>query len=48
VIVFALTMISNRVEDGRDVDLASLFSTIAAHVEQMARDPQYQRSWLNA
>ena len=43
VIVFPLTMISKRVEDGRDVDVESIYRTVAAQVEKLENDPEYQR-----
>jgi hypothetical protein len=43
VIVFPLTMISKRVEDGREIDVSAIYRTIAAQVEQMKDDPEYKR-----
>jgi len=43
VIVFPLTMISKRVEDGREIDVAAIYRTVAAHVEEMKDDPEYKR-----
>jgi hypothetical protein len=43
VIVFPLTMISKRVEDGRDVDVIPLYRTVVAQVEKMKDDPEYKR-----
>jgi hypothetical protein len=43
VIVFPLTMISKRLEDGRDVDLIPLYRTIVAQVEKIKDDPEYKR-----
>jgi hypothetical protein len=43
IIVFPRTMISQRVEDGREVDAVSLFKTVAAQVEKIKDDPEYQR-----
>jgi hypothetical protein len=43
VIVFPMTMISKRVEDGRDVDLVPLYRTVAAQVEKMKDNPDYKR-----
>lgn len=43
VIVFPMTMISKRVEDGRDVDVVPLYRTVAAQVEKMKDDLKYQR-----
>src|SRR5262245_28987236 len=43
VVVFPLTMISKRVEDGRDVDVMSLYQTVVAHVEKLKNDAEYQR-----
>jgi hypothetical protein len=36
-------MISKRVEEGRDLDLRSLFSAICAQVERMRSDPEFRR-----
>lgn len=41
--VFPLTMICKRVEDGRDVDLIPLYRTVVAQVEKMKDDPEYKR-----
>jgi len=43
VIVFPLTMISKRVEDGRDVDVIPLFRTVAAQVEKIKDDLEHKR-----
>jgi len=43
VIVFPVTMISKRIEDGRDVDVVPLYRTVAAHVEKLKRDAEYKR-----
>lgn len=43
VIVFPLTMISKRVEDGQEVDFADLFRTIKDHVEEVKDDPEYKK-----
>ena len=43
VIVFPLTMISKRIEDGRDVDVVPIYRTIGAQVEKMKDDPEYKR-----
>lgn len=42
VIVFPLTMISKRVEEEREVDVAALFRTIKNHVEEMKDDPKFK------
>ena len=44
VIVFPMTMILKRVKDGRDVDIVPIYRTIAAQVEKMKDDPEYQRN----
>ena len=43
VIVFPLTMISKRVEDGEEIDVRDLFSRILIHIRELARNPDYQR-----
>jgi uncharacterized protein DUF3806 len=43
VIVFPLTMISKRVEDGRDVEVMPIYRTVAAQVEKLKDDPEYKR-----
>jgi hypothetical protein len=43
VIVFPLTMISNRVEDGRDIDVVHIYRTVTAQVEKLKDDAEYQR-----
>ncbi len=43
VIVFPVTMISKRIEDGRDVDVVPLYRTVAAHVEKLKHDAEYKR-----
>jgi hypothetical protein len=43
VIVFPLTMISKRVEDGRDVDVVAIYKAVAAQVEKMKDDQEYKR-----
>lgn len=42
VVVFPLTMISKRIEEGRDVDVILLYQTVKTEVEQMKDDPEYQ------
>ncbi len=43
VIVFPLTMISKRVEDGRDVEVLALYRTVVTQVDKMKDDPEYKR-----
>ncbi|WP_206107892.1 DUF3806 domain-containing protein [Paludisphaera rhizosphaerae] len=43
VIVFPTTMISKRVEDGRDVDVVPIYRTIAAQVEKLKDETEYKR-----
>jgi len=43
VIVFPLTMISKRVEDGREVDVVHIYRTVAAEVEKLKDEPEYRR-----
>ena len=43
VLVFPLTMISKRVEEGRDVEVRALFATVADQVQRMSDDPEYRR-----
>ncbi|MDR3637832.1 MAG: DUF3806 domain-containing protein [Isosphaeraceae bacterium] len=43
VIVFPTTMISKRVEDGRDVDIVPIYRTVAAHVEKLKDKTEYKR-----
>jgi hypothetical protein len=43
VIVFPLTMIAKRVEDGRDVDVVPIFRAVSQQVEKMKEDPKYRR-----
>jgi len=43
VIVFPMTMISQRVEDGRDVDIVPLYRTVATQVEKLKDETDYKR-----
>jgi hypothetical protein len=42
IIVFPMTMISKRFEDGRDVDLIPLYRTVAAQVEKLKDDTEHK------
>jgi hypothetical protein len=43
VIVFPMTMISQRVEDGRDVEIVPLYRTVASQVEKLKDEPDHKR-----
>ncbi len=43
VIVFPTTMISKRVEDGRDVDVVPIYRTVVAQVEKLKDETEYKR-----
>ncbi len=43
VIVFPLTMISKRVEDGRSVHVAQIFEAVRKQVEKLKDNPEYRR-----
>jgi Domain of unknown function (DUF3806) len=43
VIVFPTTMISKRLEDGRDVDVVPIYRTVAAQVEKLKDEAEYKR-----
>lgn len=43
VLVFPTTMISKRVEDGRDVDVVPIYRTVAAQVEKLKDETEYRR-----
>ena len=43
VIIFPLTMISKRVEDGREVHVAQIFEVIRKQVEKLKDNPEYRR-----
>lgn len=43
IIVFPMTMISKRVEDGRDVDVITIYQTVAAQVEKLKDESEYKR-----
>jgi Domain of unknown function (DUF3806) len=38
--LFPLTMISKRVEDGRDVDVVELFGAVCGHVKAVSHNPE--------
>ena len=42
VLLFPLTMISKRIEDGESVDVANLFAKVAKGARELARDPAYK------
>jgi hypothetical protein len=43
VIVFPITMISKRVEDGREVDVVPIYRTVASQVEKPKDETEYKR-----
>ena len=43
IIVFPMTMISKRVEDGRDVEVVPIYRTVAAQVEKLKDESEYKR-----
>ena len=42
VIVFPLTMISKRIEDGEPVNVADLFSRVSARIRELTGKPDYR------